>query len=346
MTILKAAALEGFLRKPDPSVRAALFYGGDASAVQELAKRAVHKLAGGTDDPFTVVKLDESSLAGDPGRLADEAGSLSMLGGDRVIWVKGCDSHFTKAISQLFETGRIGNFIVAEAGSLAKSSAARALFEKSPLAIAVAVYEPNESEMEAVIAKTLARASMNADQAAMSRLLELLGTDAGTARQEIEKLVIYRAGRQSVTLEDVEAICGNSGEVQIDDLIDAVFGGDVEDTDRILAKLVTGGVDPGRIAGAAQSHAVRLQEFKLGVEGGQSAEQLVRAARPTVFFKRVPAVLGQLRIWELQGLLEAAAALASAILQTRQQSAIAGAAVNRALLAVARNGRSRRMPRN
>ena len=50
-------------------------------------------------DPFRVTDLDEQTLDSDPARLFDEAAAMSMLGGRRVVRVRGAGNGH----AQLFE---------------------------------------------------------------------------------------------------------------------------------------------------------------------------------------------------------------------------------------------------
>ena len=85
-------------------------------------------VAGSLDDAFAVVRLSDDVLAGDPGRLADEQASLSLMGGRRVIWVTEAGAAFLKAVAPILANPRPGNLIVAEAGALAEESAAARAF--------------------------------------------------------------------------------------------------------------------------------------------------------------------------------------------------------------------------
>ena len=51
-------------------------------------------------------------------------------------------------------------------------------------------------------------------------------TARGLARREAEKLALYCLGAERVSIEDVEAICGNDTGSTPDELADSVFGGD------------------------------------------------------------------------------------------------------------------------
>ena len=113
MTVLRAAGVDAFIRRPDPAIAALLIYGDEADAVREIAASAVKRAAGSLDDPFSVMTLEDGDLAADPARLIDEVQSLSMFGGARAIWIKGADQAFLKAVIPVLEGKITGNFIVA-----------------------------------------------------------------------------------------------------------------------------------------------------------------------------------------------------------------------------------------
>jgi DNA polymerase-3 subunit delta len=342
MAIVRRAGVEAGLRRLDPAVRAILFYGGDETRVAELAAMAVKRIAGSLDDPFNVQRLQEAELAKSPGRLIDEVQSLSLLGGRRVIWVEGADAQFMAAVAPVLSAEVSGNLIVAEAGNLTKSSALRALFEKSDRAWIVPVYEASVAEAQEFLASAFARKGLAADQAACALLVQSYGTDLGLLRQEVEKLSLYCLGAKAVTVEDVEGVSASGGELHFDDVIDAALGGDMERTETLLVRMGEGGVDPGQVAGACLRHVVRLQEISLAVERGQSADQAVRSARPAIFFKRNADVLLQLRIWSLPELTGLAAALAEVIRQGRLSQGLGAVVGARGLLSVARQAKALR----
>lgn len=345
MAILKAAALDGFLRRPDPAIRALLIYGSDAGEVSDAARRVLHKLTGFTADSLAVTQLDERAIAADPGRLADEVQSLSLLGGKRVVWIRGADSQFAKAVAPLLAGSAPGNFILGEAAALGKSSPLRALFEESEHALALPLYEATEESAAALIENMLRDTGLKISSEARLRLVELTGCSAPLLRQEVEKLALYCNGSDSVGVDDVAALCGAGGEVGADDLIFAAFSGDVERTDRQLGRLLNAGVDAGRLAMLAHQHVTRLIDLRQAVDRGMSADQAVKSARPPIFFKSQPAFVAQLLSWSLQALLGAAASVAAAVRDGRLMPGLSDVLVGRMLLATARKARAARLER-
>lgn len=345
MTAIKPAGLDSFLRKPDPAVGALLIYGDEPDAVRELASRAVKKVAGSLDDPFSVMTLAEQDLASDPARLADEVQSISMFGGRKAIWVKGAGEAFLKAVLPVLEGRASGNLVVAEAATLAKSSQLRAVFEKSPNALVVPLYEAEPGEVAQMVEQILAQDNLRIGPDALTRFMALAGTGRGLVKREAEKLALYCLGNERVSLEDVEAVCGNDTGATVDELADSVFGGDVEEADRLFHDLVRGGQDAGRLLGIVHQQALRLQDFRVAIDRGAQAEQLLKQARPPVFFKRQRAVQAQLRAWSLSDLVTAGGTLNANVLAARRNAALAEAIAGRCLLSLARKARALRQDR-
>jgi DNA polymerase-3 subunit delta len=345
MTALKPSALDGFLRKPDPNIGALLIYGEEPEAVRELAAKIVKRIAGSTDDPFAVMLLQDSDLSNDPARLADEVQSMSMFGGAKAVWIKGAEQAFLKAVQPVLE-GRIsGNLVVAEAGVLAKSSQLRSAFEKSQHAYIVPLYEAESSEIASLVEQMLAKDNLRISSEAVHRFIELTGTSRSLARREAEKLALYCLGQQRISIEDVEAVCGNDIGADPDDLADSAFGGDVEQTDRLYHALIHSGADAGRLLSAAHNHALKLQDFRVAMEKGVPAEQIMRSAKPPIFFKRQDRIRAQLRSWSLSELTAAGATLGASVLAVRQNAGLGQAIASRTLLSVARQGLKLRQDR-
>ena len=346
MTAIRAPGLESFLRKPDPAIAAVLIYGDEPGAVRDLAARAVKKLAGSLDDPFAVVNLQDSDLSGDPGRLVDEVLSQSMFVGTRVVWLREAGEAFARASAALLDGRVSGNVVVAEAGTLAKSSNLRQLFEKSPHALILPLYEADAGEAAGLARQVLAADGIRIAEDALHRFIELAGTSRSLVQREAEKLALYSMGQAEASLADVEAICGNDTGAEPDALADSVMSGDVAATDRLFQDLVAGGEDSGRLLSVVHNHVLRLQDIKAAAERGGQVAQLLRSVRPAIFFKRHDSFQAQLRAWSMADLVKAASTLGQAVMQTRQNAALGEAIASRCLLSLARRGMALRHDRS
>lgn len=345
MSIVRAAGFDAFLRRPARDLRAILIYGQDEIRVGDLARRAVRQFAGALDDPFAVVRLDDAQLVKDKALLADEVAALPLLGTRRVVWVSNADQGFSRAAEAVLKDEAGGNLIVAEAGVLPKGSPLRSLFESAERAVVVPVYEANDEDLAGLVQSAVEACGLRIRADAVARFVDLLRRDQGAAVQEVEKLACYCVGRSEITLADVEAVTSAGGEEALDELVDAVFGGDVEKADARFSGLLAAGVDAGRIATVLHGHGVRLADLRLKVQTGQQVETAVRSARPPIFFARVNAVVAQVNALPLETLVQANQTLAAAVERSRTQSALAAAIVGRAAMSVARHARSQRFAR-
>src|SRR5471030_1306607 len=85
--------VESFLRKPDPKIRAVVVYGNDDGLVAERGTQLAKTVCEDLKDPFRVVDIAGESLKGDPARLADEFGAMSLMGGRRADRAGGRQPH-------------------------------------------------------------------------------------------------------------------------------------------------------------------------------------------------------------------------------------------------------------
>jgi hypothetical protein len=75
---------------------AALVFGPDAGLVQERAETLMKSVVPDLTDPFNVADLERGRAAGRSGAAGDEAAAISMMGGRRVVRVRGAGNDLAK----------------------------------------------------------------------------------------------------------------------------------------------------------------------------------------------------------------------------------------------------------
>jgi DNA polymerase III subunit delta len=333
MAVVKPQDVLGLVsgRREPPAVL--LIHGADRSAVFDLCKSILAKLTVGGND-LSVSRLTDAQRD----RLYTEVFSASMFGGRQAVWLSASGDASVAAVEQVLAAAERGNPLVIDSDGLAKSSRLRKLCEASDLAVAVAVYEESLHELRERIGRIIREAGLAIEPDAMALLLDLASRERGVAASEVEKLVTYAAGRTAIAVDDIRAISGDMHEATLDELLDAVFEGDMVSAERFALALDASG---GRnILSSALTHAARLEVLALQVTQGQSPESVVKAPANAIFFKRQPAVARELRLWSLERLLEAEGKIAAGILQARRNRELESAIVNRTLLAVSWLARS------
>lgn len=303
---LQGRAIESFLARPDPRVRAVLVYGPDSGLVAERADTLARGVVADLADPFRVAELPAKAVAADPARLVDEAAALSFTGGRRLIRIREADDPLAAAFAALFKAPPPGDsLIVAEAGDLGARSKLRLAFEAADAGAAVPCYVEDEQALRRVIAELLAGHGLTVDADAQAYLAANLVGDRLIARSEIEKLALYAGPQKRIGLEEVRACVGDSASLSLDDPVWAAASGDFAGVDRALGRLFGEGIGPIPVLRTAQRHFQRLHLAAAEVAAGASAEAVTAGLKPPVFFKLRPAFTAQLRRWTLPQLRQA-----------------------------------------
>jgi DNA polymerase-3 subunit delta len=319
MTAVKPGDVEALIRRgPDPRIAVLLLYGPDTGLVFERAKRLAEAFVSDPNDPFAMVKIDGDTLAQDAGRLADEAGTVGLFGGNRTIWVRAGSRNYAPAVDAALKAEITQSRIVVEAGDLAKSAPLRTLCEKSPRALAIPCYPDDERALADLIERTLKENGLGIAREARDVLAASLGGDRGASLSEIEKLALYARGQDTVSLDDVEAVTSDVAASVLNTLIDAAFSGRSADVERDYRRFRHEGMDPSVMLGSALRHALTLLSTRLAGEG-QSASMMVGNWRG-LHFRRKATVETQLARWSPPALRHAIQLLQEAILACRRSS--------------------------
>ena len=338
--IVKSADAERYVARPPEGIAAVLVFGPDQGLVRERAEKLARTVVPDLADPFRVTELDETALASDPARLADEAAALSMLGGRRVVRVRGAGNGLAKLFEAFLEDPKGDALVVVEAGDLARSASLRSVFEEADNAAAVACYADSARDIADVVRETLKADNLTIAADALDEAVTALGSDRGVTRRELEKLALYAHGQGRVTIEDVRAVVGDESEARTEEVCDAAGEGDVARLDRALERLWITGMSPVAVVRTSLSHFQRLALVKSQTAGG-GADAAMRRLRPPIHFKREASFKAQLQRWSEPALNETLDLLLDTEALCKTTAVPAEAATARALFQIAARARIR-----
>ena len=304
---LAAAQVESFLRAPG-ACRAVLFYGDDAGMIRDRASALVRAIAGSLDDPFLVVELAREEI----GHLTDEASSLPMTGGRRVVRVREATDAAAAQIKILLKSKATG-LVVLEGAGLASRSRLRTELEDAPDGAAIGCYPEEGRALEITIRDTLKQAGAAIEADALSWLTSHLGADRAATRAELEKLALYAGPGGRVDLDAAMGCVGDLAGLSLDDALFAATTGDVATADRALELAMAEGAAPVQVLRAGINHLQRLQRARMAMDETRvSAADASKTLRPPIFYRRVAPFNRALSLWSgtalaaaLQGLMEA-----------------------------------------
>ncbi|BCP55781.1 DNA polymerase III subunit delta [Kaistia sp. 32K] len=331
------------MSRPDPAIRVVLIHGSDTGLISERAAGFAKTILGKNDDPFALVRLDSSEIAGDPGRLADEANTIALFGGTRAIWVKVSGNRpIQAAVEAVLAAPPQDAWIVLEAGDIKKGVGLRKICENARGAAAIACYADNDAALDRLIDSELQEAKLSIEPDARALLRSLLGADRLASRSEVAKLCLYALGTGTIDIDAVRAVVGDAGASATDEAVDAAALGDAAGLDKAFRRILGSGTAAFVVANAALRHFHLLHRIKAAAEDGMPQSTAIERYAGGIFFQRKGKLEQQLRIWTADRLLMALERLDGAIFDSRLKANIADEVIGQALLAVTMLARARR----
>jgi DNA polymerase-3 subunit delta len=336
MVQVKSADVDRFLARPDPATRLVLIYGVDEGLVAERTASFIRAVTGATDDPFSVVRLEQGAIADDPGRLADEANAVPLFGGRRAIAIRlAGNASIIPALEALLAAPPVDSWVVVSGGDLRKTSPVRRLCETAKGAAAIACYVDSGRDLDRVIDQETRSAALTITTEARAALKDLIGADRLASRSEVQKLCLYAEGQGEITLADVEKIIGDASPFEVDEAIDALTLGDPDSFARAWRRLLATGTSSSYIAGAAIRQFGFLHRARAAYDAGESPESLVARAMPPIFGnKRRSNAERAIALWPIARLERVLAALDQAVLDSRLRGTIADEVIGQALVMI------------
>ncbi len=327
---LSAPQIPAFLRDPG-ACRVVLLYGDDSGMIGERAETLVRAVAGSLDDPFLVVELTRDDLD----RLHDEAASLPLAGGRRVVRLREATDAVTSMV-QVILRSQAPALVVIEGGGMPARSRLRALLDAAPDGVAIGCYPEQGRTLQATIRGRLQAAGVGIDADALGWLTTQLGADQASTFAELDKLILYAGPNGQLDLAAAIACVGDLAGLSLDDALFAATEGDVAMADRALELASAEGATPVGILRAALMHLQRLYRARLMVDSGMTAAEATKALRPPIFFRRTAAFTRALGLWSLPALTAAMAGLSRAERNCKRTGAPDEVLSHSALLTLAR----------
>jgi DNA polymerase-3 subunit delta len=339
--IVKAQEADRFAANPPKHLRAALVYGPDAGLVQERAEKLLKSVVADIADAFNVADLNESTLLSDPARLADEAAAISMMGGRRVVRIRGATNNLADMFEGFLDDLPGDALVVVEGGDLNRSSGLPKLFGNADKAAAIICYADTARGLEDVVRDTLRAEGFSIAPDALADAVSRLGSDRGVTRRELEKLMLYADGKKAITLDDINAVMGDEAEARAEEASDAAGSGDLPRLDLALERLWTADISVNQVLRGAMGHFQRLTLVKENMGRGESLDVAMKKLRPPVHFLREQSFKAQANRWNDGKLADALDMLLEAEVLSRTTAIPAQAVCGRALMNVAALARTR-----
>ena len=330
---LGAHQVQGVLRAPT-QFAGLLVYGEDWGVVRSRSLTAVRAVIGNDASPFrhSVLTREEH------GRLRDEATSLTLGGGRRVIHVQDATDALTPTLEKL-ALRPDDVLVVVEAGELQVRSKLRAFAERQSTWGAIACYLGNSGQITAEIRTILADANLTPTNDALAFLAHELAGESETRRSELEKLALFAAGEGTVDIDAARLCCSQSIETSLGAAVAAAMSGRADTCDALIAELAREGATGAGLLAVLSGVVQRFLKVRLLIVSGQSAEDACRSLFPPVYPRQAASFIQDVQQWRATALEVLGEAIRQADIACKRAASPDLAIASRLLAAIA----SRRM---
>ncbi|MFK7903103.1 MAG: DNA polymerase III subunit delta [Nitratireductor sp.] len=336
MSTKKAHEVEQYLKRPDKNFRVILLYGPDSGLVNERADFLAKQTGVDLKDPFSTIRLNSDDVAQDKSRLVDEAFTVGMFGGERVIRVSGTTQrNLGDAVKPVLGQTLTDCWIIIEAGDLKKTAGLRTAVEKSKTAMALPCYQDDARALEQLIREEITDKQISISAEAVSLLKPMLGGDRMASRNELQKLALYCQDKGKVEQEDIREILSDASLLDTSDLIDAVATGNLKNFEETLGRILNSGVSPDMLLIFTLRHFQILHEMRSKMTRDRTpASDLIKYARPPIHYSRRTLISSALAKWNENGLVLAMKRLDNASFEARANPLLSQSIAGTNLLAL------------
>ena len=335
MVAVKAPQAAAFLKSPPTNIAAVLFFGSDPGLITERAQQLAKLLAARETPEGEVLRLDDTDLDDDSGRLAVELQTRPMFSGRKIIRATAGRRLNAQLLKPILALVPLEGVLIVEGGNLKPDDALRSLFEDNPATAAVACYPDTTADLVALITQVLGQFKTRISSDARAALLSRLGADRALSRAEVEKLALYALGHDEIQAEDVEAIVGDASDLALEKIAEAAAAGRAIDAVSDYGRAIASGESAQAIILIMQRYFVKLHRVRSDLDSGRSLEDALRSMRPPLHFKQRDIFAAQVRNWSKSSLDSALGRIADAAKAARLSSALEDTLAERLVLALA-----------
>lgn len=286
------------MANPPDNLAAVLFYGNDAGLIGERAKQFANFFTDNLDDVFSVTRLTGDMLSGEDGLIKDSAAAIPAFGNQRLVLVKGRGTELLVACKLALTDPVKGGIIIVEASDTTARHNIVKLFENNKNAASVGCYTDSISDIRALAVKKFTSENITVTPDALDIIASRLGSDRASSRNEIEKLALMAGPNGKLDDAEVHIALGNSANLAIDDIADALASGAVVRLQKSLHKAWQEDTNAVIILRRCQNYFQQLGIAGYVIVSGQSAQSAVLSLRPPPHFKIKDRLLLHLRHWK------------------------------------------------
>ena len=256
------------------------------------------------DNPFLVSKIDGNELKENPTILSDNLATITMFGEKRVILLNLLYTTITQTIEKLINdntTQRDNDFLlIIKAGNLSSKSNFIKFLQTSSNCILVPCYDEELDKIKTKINELFNEYNLVFSNDFMSNFYNKFSTNSLVNQNEFEKLENFIFENRDISESLLLSFMANNEDINDKKIIDLCLSGKPKEALLYFNNIYDNSVSNIGIVRQFGNQLKLIEKLILLNKKGLSLRDAMNKIKPPIFFKNIPTVTAQCKIWSLK----------------------------------------------
>ena len=271
--------------------------GTDYGLVQEYFFMLDKRLKLKINDDLSISDLDYETIVETPSLLAEEAATISLLGGQRYIRIRNAKKDIITALKICDDIPQCDAIILIACEDIKNTHSLYNYAIRNDKIAFMRCFADSAMQSEKIISDYEKQHDFTLDNEAKEFLIENFGVDRMITRAECEKISIFADKGDHITLDDIRPILSINDRGNYDDLIYGLSASHPQELDKELESIMSRGhMNPVAILRTVLNHMMKILSVLIKIDQGQNPIQARKMLKPSIFFKYEKKFDQQIRI--------------------------------------------------
>ena len=293
-----------FLDKNCNNFNIIFLYGTNNGLINLLYRDTIKNLKIDETNPFSVSKIDGNELKENPSVLSDNLSTISIFGEKKYIILNLLYSIITQTIEKLISDSisqKNNDFVlIIKAGNLSSKSNLIKFLQTSNNCILVPCYDENADKIKTKIHELFNKYNLVFSNEFMSNLHKKFSTNSLVNEKELEKLENFIFENKNISESSILSFMTNNEEINNNKIIDLCLSGKPKEALLYFNNVYDNSASNIGIVRQFGNQLKLIENLILLNKKGLSLRDAVNKIKPAIFFKNIPTVTAQCKIWSLK----------------------------------------------
>ena len=293
-----------FLNKNYNNHNIIFLYGTNNGLVNMLFRDTIKSLKIDENNPFLVSKIDGNELKENPTVLSDNLATISMFGGKKFIILNLLYTTITQRIEKLISDNvshKDNNFfLIIKASNLSSNNNLIKFLQTSSNCILVPCYDEELDKIKTKIDELFNKYNLVFSNDFMSNFYNKFSANSLINESELKKIEDFIFENKNISESLLLSFITNNEEINNNKIIDLCLSGKPREALLYFNNIYDNSVSNIGIIRQFGSQLKLIENLILLNKKGLSLRDAMNKIKPPIFFKKIPTVKAQCKLWSLK----------------------------------------------